>query len=96
MADEMKDWEHPDWDDSPELTDADFARARPAEEVLPPEIVALLVRRPGRPPLAPEQRKRSVGIRLSPDVLDALKATGANWQRRADEALRAAFVKSNP
>ena len=82
--------------DNPEWTEADFARARPAAEVLPPEIVALLVRKPGRPPLDPDARKRQVGIRLSPDVLDALTATGPNWQRRADEALRATFVKTTP
>jgi uncharacterized protein (DUF4415 family) len=34
-----------------------------------------------------------VGIRLSPDVVEALRATGPNWQRRADDALRAAFVE---
>lgn len=95
MTDNAKPWEHPDYDDSPEWTDEDFARARPADEVFPPDVAALLVRKPGRPPLAPDARKRSVGIRLSPDVLEALKATGANWQRRADEALRAAFVKKS-
>ncbi len=82
-------------DESPELTDEDFARARPANEVLPPVIVAQLVRKPGRPPLPAEARKKSVGIRLSPDVLEALRATGPNWQRRADEALRAAFVNKD-
>ncbi len=81
-------------DESPELTEADFARATTAEALWGPDYRDFLVRKPGRPPLAPGQRKRSVGIRLSPDVLDALKATGANWQRRADEALRAAFVKT--
>jgi len=93
MAADLKPWDFPDWDDNPEWTEADFARARPASEVLSPEIVAQLVRKPGRPPIAPEARKRPVGIRLSPDVLEALKATGPNWQRRADEALRAAFVR---
>ena len=93
MADEhLKPWEHPDFDDSPELTEIDFARAKTAEELWGPEYKDFLVRKPGRPPLSPETRKKPVGIRLSPDVLDALKATGPNWQRRADEALRAAFV----
>jgi len=31
-------------DDNSEWTEEDFARARPASEVLPPELVALLVR----------------------------------------------------
>jgi uncharacterized protein (DUF4415 family) len=95
MDSRAKPWELADFDDVPELTDEMMARARPADEVFPAEIVAQLVRKPGRPPLAPTARKKSVGIRLSPDVLDALKATGPNWQRRADEALRDAFVKKD-
>lgn len=35
----------PDWDDNPEWTEEDFARARPASEVHPPHIVRQLVRR---------------------------------------------------
>jgi hypothetical protein len=38
-------------------------------------------------------RWQSVGIRLSPDAPAAPKATGPNWLRRADEALRKAFVR---
>jgi uncharacterized protein (DUF4415 family) len=34
-----------DWDDNPEWTDEDFANARPASEVLGPEIAARLIRR---------------------------------------------------
>jgi uncharacterized protein (DUF4415 family) len=79
--------------DNPEWTAADFARAKTAEELWGPEFKNFLVRKPGRPPMPPQARKKSVGIRLSPDVLDALKATGPNWQRRADEALRSVFVK---
>lgn len=33
-----------DWDDNPEWTEADFARARPASEVVSPAILAQLVR----------------------------------------------------
>ncbi len=78
----------PDWDDNPEWTEEMHARARPASEVLPPEIIALLVRKRGRPPIRPEARKEKVNIRLSPDVLAALRATGAGWQTRADDLLR--------
>ena len=38
--------------------------------------------------------KEPVSIRLSPDVLEALRATGPGWQGRADEALRQQFVTS--
>jgi uncharacterized protein (DUF4415 family) len=93
MNEEVKAWEHPDFDDNPEWTEEDFARAKPLDEMFSPEVVAQLVRKPGRPPLPASARKKSVGIRLSPDVLEALKATGPNWQRRADEALRKAFVR---
>jgi uncharacterized protein (DUF4415 family) len=34
-----------------------------------------------------------VSLRLSPDVLAALRATGKGWQSTADEALRRQFVK---
>ncbi len=34
-------------------------------------------------------RKIPVSIRLSTDVVEALRATGNGWQGRADEALRA-------
>ncbi len=76
------------YDDNPEWTDADFAKARPASEVLPVEVVALLVRPRGRPPLAPDLRKLKVNLRLSPDVVAALRAGGAGWQTRAEQLLR--------
>ena len=82
-----------DFDENPEWTDEDFARARPADEMFPPEIVDLLVRPRGRPAMAAEARKAKVNLRLSPEVLAALRATGSGWQTRADEALRMAFVK---
>jgi len=77
-----------DYDDNPEWSEADFARARPASEALPANIAAMLVRQRGRPALAPEARKQRINIRLSPDVVAALRASGAGWQTRADELLR--------
>lgn len=82
-----------DWDavDCPELTAEDFAKMRPAEEVLyeilPRETVdELLTKKRGRPPaIAP---KKSVNIRLAPDILAAFKSTGKGWQTRIDNALR--------
>jgi uncharacterized protein (DUF4415 family) len=92
MSDE-KPWLDPDFDDNPEWTEADFARARPASEIMPPEVMALLVRQRGRPALPAGERKEQVNLRLSPDVVNALRETGPGWQGRADEALRKAFVK---
>jgi uncharacterized protein (DUF4415 family) len=36
--------------------------------------------------------KQPVSLRLSPDVLQALRATGPGWQARADDALRRRFL----
>jgi len=76
-----------EYDDNPEWTEEDFANARPASEVLGPEIAARLIRR-GRPVKAAGEKKEAVSIRLSPDVLAHFRATGEGWQTRIDEALR--------
>lgn len=39
--------------------------------------------------------KKSIAIRLSQDVLENFKATGAGWQTRIDDALRT-FLKEHP
>lgn len=68
-----------------ELTADDFKRFKPAQEVLPAELSAILPKR-GRPPA--KAPKKAVNIRLSPDVLDAFRATGPGWQTRVNQALR--------
>ena len=55
--------------------------ALPQEE----QRMLLKLRRRG-PQKAP--RKIPVSMRLSPEVVEGLRATGNGWQRRADEALR--------
>ncbi len=75
-------------DDNPEWTAEDLARARPASEVLPPEVIAAFGRMRGRPAKPDAIRKRNVSLRLSPDVLDALRASGPGWQTRAEQMLR--------
>jgi len=47
---------------------------------------AKVVRKPGRPKA--ETTKVPIAIRLSPDVIEYFKATGAGWQSRIDAALR--------
>ena len=79
-------------DDNPEWTEADFARAIPASKVLGRDAAAALVRPRGRPAKAPDERKRQVTLRLSPDVLKAARSTGSGWQTRADAALRREFL----
>jgi uncharacterized protein (DUF4415 family) len=72
--------------DNPELTEEDFARMRPAREVLPPELYAKLTNKGGRPKSAAP--KVTVTLRIAPDVLDAYKAGGPGWQTRMNEVLR--------
>lgn len=46
---------------------------------------AKVIRKPGRPKA--EKKKVPIAIRLSPDVVEYFKATGAGWQSRIDAAL---------
>ena len=72
-----------------ELTLEDIRAMRPAREVLPPELVAILPkRRPGQRGPQKSPRKVPVNVRLSPEVVAEFKATGPGWQRRIDEALK--------
>lgn len=78
---------------NPEWTDADFARARPATEVLNPAQLSQFKRSPGRPKL--DKPKVAVSLRLDPDVLNFFKATGPGWQTRLEDVLRGA-IGDNP
>ena len=74
-------------DENPEWTAEEVAQARPASEVLPPDLYAeLSKRRPGRP--KSEAPKVAVKLRLDPDIVEAYKAEGAGWQMRINAALR--------
>ncbi|GHC91411.1 hypothetical protein GCM10007320_40390 [Pseudorhodoferax aquiterrae] len=70
-----------------EITAEDLAAFRPAHEVLPAGLQATLgVRRRGP---QKEPTKAVTTLRLDPDILAALKATGPGWQTRVNDALRA-------
>jgi len=78
-------------EDNPEWTKKDFARARPAADVLPEFIgekatEELMRRSRGRPPKA--DRKVNQTLRLDPDVLEAFRQEGSGWQARINEVLR--------
>ena len=78
-------------DDNPEWTREDFARARPASEVLPGLIGQkatdeLMRRGRGRPPK--DEKKISTTVRLDPDILEAFQQAGKGWQTRINEVLR--------
>lgn len=75
-------------EDNPEWTEEDFARARPAHEVLPPEVIAAFGKgRVGRPV---GTTKDQVSLRIDRDVIARFRAGGPGWQSRMNAALRAA------
>ena len=59
---------------------------KPASKALPQALQKTLGLRPRRPQKSPT--KVATTIRLSPDVMEAFKATGAGWQTRMDAALK--------
>jgi uncharacterized protein (DUF4415 family) len=77
-----------DPDDAPELTDEFFERAQFSigGKVIRPANGTLT--KPGRPKKA--DAKKSIHLRLSPDVLAHFRKTGPGWQTRIDETLRKA------
>lgn len=76
-------------EDSPELDDAFFAKARPTAEVAP-EFVAAVARGRGVAGGAQPRSKALVTLRLDRDVVERFRADGPGWQSRMNEALRKA------
>ena len=74
-------------DDNPEWTEADFARARPASEVLPDEVIAAFGKPRGRPKGSATSDRQQVALRIPKPVLDHFKAGGPGWQTRMIEVL---------
>lgn len=75
-------------DENPEWTDAMFAAARPAAEVLGEAFMAKARR--GRPKsLAP---KAEVKIRIDAQVAQHLRASGPGWQTRVNAELAKAIA----
>lgn len=79
-----------DRDDIPTLNASHFARARPATEVFSKVAVADFKSKGGRPKAA--QTKTPISIRLDPDLVAALKASGVGWQSRVNSILRDAVL----
>jgi uncharacterized protein (DUF4415 family) len=63
--------------DSKPLTEAEWKAAKPHARI-------------GRPPKAAP--KVAVKLRLDPDLLEVLRATGPGWQTRANRILRERFA----
>jgi uncharacterized protein (DUF4415 family) len=76
--------------DTPEWSAQDFRNAKRFAD-LPASLKEKLASRKRRGPQR-SPTKQLVSLRISPDVLAALRATGPGWQARADEGLRKMFV----
>ncbi|GJD49408.1 hypothetical protein OPKNFCMD_2138 [Methylobacterium crusticola] len=82
-------------DDSPELTEADFARGTwriggtPVGEAEGRAAAAAAARPRGRPPRS--GGKQHLNLRVDHDVVAAYRATGPGWQGRMNDALRKAI-----
>jgi uncharacterized protein (DUF4415 family) len=81
-------------DENPEWTKRDFAKAKPASEVLPPEVIAQFKNKGGRPRI--ENPKEAVKLRIDADVLAKFRESGPGWQTRINGILRAAVSASAP
>jgi uncharacterized protein (DUF4415 family) len=76
-----------------ELKTKDFKAMRPAREVLPPELLAVLPKRKrGERGLQKSPRKIPVTVRYSPEVVSFFKESGQGWQSRIDSVLKT-YVK---
>ncbi len=78
-----------DPDDAPELTDEQFKRGTftiGGKTVSKEEGMAAIRKRMGRPPV--EVKRPTLNMRVDPDVLEALKASGKGWQTRVNAILR--------
>jgi uncharacterized protein (DUF4415 family) len=72
--------------ENPEWTREDFAKSLSLTE-LPQAVQRAIANRKRGPQVAP--KKVAVSIRLSPEVVKAFRGSGAGWQTRVDEILRA-------
>lgn len=81
-----------DEDDAPELDATFFEHAsyHVGNETVSKEVYAEEVRKRGRP--KSDSAKVAVKLRLDPDLLAAIKATGPGWQTRINQFLRKQFV----
>lgn len=78
---------HPDMidDENPEWTDEMFASAVRMGD-LPPSLQTKLSNKGGRP--VSDNPKIAVKLRLDPDVVEKLRASGKGWQTRVNAVIR--------
>ncbi len=79
-----------------ELTHKDISNMRPADEVLPADLLANLPKRKiGQRGKQKQPTKIAVTLRYSPEVVEYFKSTGDGWQIRMDEALKE-WINTHP
>ena len=80
-------------DDAPELTKELAVKLRPAKEIFPAALYQqLAARKPGQRGKQKKPTKKPVYLRLDPEVLAHFKSTGAGWQSRINNFLKAAVT----
>jgi uncharacterized protein (DUF4415 family) len=87
-----------DWDevsDPHEPSEEQWAQAKPFAEVFP-EMAAKIDEALRTRGVQKTPTKQMISLRVDRDVLAAFRATGAGWQARMNEALRAALPKLPP
>ena len=73
--------------DTVEIDEEMIAKARPASDSHP-QLVAAYRRSRGERGVQKTPTKERITIRLSPEVVERFRATGAGWQTRIDSALK--------
>lgn len=76
------------YDEIPEITEQDFARARPMREMFPEIVQAFEKMRGQRGPQKTPVKER-VGLRLDSDIVEYFRNTGPGWQSRINDILAA-------
>ena len=82
------DMENPVW------TAEEIRQARPLMDVLPKETAEAVRRYRGQRGPQKSPTKELVSLRIDHDIVEAYRATGSGWQKRANEALRVYAKKS--
>lgn len=78
-----------------ELTREDIRRMRPAADVLPADLLAILPKRKrGERGLQKTPTKEQVTLRLDPEVLAFFRKKGPGWQTRINETLKKSMSRA--
>lgn len=78
-------------DDNPEWTDADFAAAKAAADVLPAAFMTAFRKARGRPAgTTKADKKQQITLRIDRDIIEKFRASGPGWQARINDVLRKA------